>query len=78
MTSITGGKIHVVILGAGVIGLTVAHLLSRDAEWYKVTILARDMPEDLDSQAFASPWAGANWSPMQYDERLHQWEKQTL
>jgi hypothetical protein len=24
---------------------------------FKVTIVARDMPEDLSSQAFASPWA---------------------
>ncbi|KAJ2987194.1 hypothetical protein NUW54_g9499 [Trametes sanguinea] len=47
---------QVVILGAGVIGLTVAHVLSKDAR-YKIRVVARDMPEDLDSQAFASPWA---------------------
>ncbi len=47
---------QVVILGAGVIGLTVAHVLSKDAR-YKIKIVARDMPDDLDSQAFASPWA---------------------
>ena len=45
-----------VILGAGVIGLTVAHVLSKD-ERYKIKIVARDMPEDMDSQGFASPWA---------------------
>ncbi|KAI0059469.1 nucleotide-binding domain-containing protein [Artomyces pyxidatus] len=73
-------KTHVVILGAGVIGLTIAHVLTEGegAERFKVTIVARDMPEDLSSQGFASPWAGANWSPMQYDERLHQWEKHTF
>ncbi|KAL7285506.1 hypothetical protein ACG7TL_000607 [Trametes sanguinea] len=68
---------QVVILGAGVIGLTVAHVLSKDAR-YKIRIVARDMPEDLDSQAFASPWAGANWSPMgTYNERIYKWEKTT-
>ncbi|KAI8990617.1 nucleotide-binding domain-containing protein [Trametes punicea] len=61
---------RVVILGAGVIGLTVAHVLSRDAR-YNIKI-------DLDSQAFASPWAGANWSPMgEYNERIYKWEKTT-
>ncbi|KAI9057755.1 nucleotide-binding domain-containing protein [Trametes sanguinea] len=68
---------QVVILGAGVIGLTVAHVLSKDAR-YKIRVVARDMPEDLDSQAFASPWAGANWSPMgTYNERTYKWEKTT-
>ncbi|KAI0660694.1 nucleotide-binding domain-containing protein [Cubamyces menziesii] len=68
---------QVIVLGAGVIGLTVAHVLSRDARC-KIKIVARDMPEDLDSQAFASPWAGANWSPMgTYNERIYKWEKTT-
>ena len=49
---------HVVILGAGVIGLTVAYLLTDgEANRFNVTVIARDMPEDLNSQAFASPWA---------------------
>jgi D-amino-acid oxidase len=50
---------HVVILGAGVIGLTAAHVLTEGdgSSLFKVTIVARDMPEDLNSQAFASPWA---------------------
>ncbi|EIW64128.1 nucleotide-binding domain-containing protein [Trametes versicolor FP-101664 SS1] len=69
---------QVVILGAGVIGLTVAHVLSKDAR-YKIKIVARDMPDDLDSQAFASPWAGANWSPMgEYNARIYKWEKTTF
>ncbi|KAI0828889.1 nucleotide-binding domain-containing protein [Trametes gibbosa] len=69
---------QVVVLGAGVIGLTVAHVLSRDAR-YKIKVVARDMPEDMDSQAFASPWAGANWSPMGvYNERIYKWEKTTF
>jgi len=50
---------NVVILGAGVIGLTVAHVLTEGegSKLFNVTIVARDMPEDLSSQAFASPWA---------------------
>lgn len=49
---------EIVILGAGVIGLTIAHVLSTSPHHaYKISIVARDMPEDLDSQAFASPWA---------------------
>ncbi|KAH9849253.1 FAD dependent oxidoreductase [Lenzites betulinus] len=72
------GQTQVVVLGAGVIGLTVAHVLSKDAR-YKITVVARDMPEDMDSQAFASPWAGANWSPMGvYNERIYKWEKTTF
>ena len=49
----------VVILGAGVIGLTVAHVLTggEGSSLFNVTIVARDMPEDLTSQAFSSPWA---------------------
>jgi D-amino-acid oxidase len=50
---------NVVILGAGVIGLTVAHVLTEGdgSRLFNVTIVARDMPEDLNSQAFSSPWA---------------------
>ncbi len=52
---------NVIILGAGVIGLAVAHILTEGegSNLFKVTIVARDMPEDLNSlsQAFASPWA---------------------
>jgi D-amino-acid oxidase len=55
---------QVVILGAGVIGLTIAHVLTggEGSNPFKVTILARDMPEDLNSQAFASPWAVSHLS----------------
>ncbi|KIJ66215.1 hypothetical protein HYDPIDRAFT_109202 [Hydnomerulius pinastri MD-312] len=39
------------------------------------------MPEDMDSQAWSSPFAGANWSPMPAgatDERVYKWEKETF
>lgn len=55
---ISDNKRHVVILGSGVIGLTIGHIITTQyAEKYRVTIVARDMSEDMTSQAFASPWA---------------------
>jgi len=72
----------IVIIGAGVIGLTIAHVLSSDSSnACKIIIIARDMPEDTDSQGWASPWAGANWSQMPMgglDERIKRWETVTL
>ena len=50
---------HIVVLGAGVLGLTSAYVLRERG--YSVTVLARDLPQDAFSQSFASPWAGANW-----------------
>ncbi len=47
---------QVVVLGAGVIGLTVAHVLSKNGR-YKIKVVARDTHQDLDSQGFSSPWA---------------------
>ena len=49
----------IVVLGAGVIGLSIAHTLSEDKS-NKITIVARDMPEHLDSQGWSSPWAVCN------------------
>jgi D-amino-acid oxidase len=72
----------VVIIGAGVIGLTIAYVLSSDpSNACKIVIMARDMPGDIDSQGWASPWAGANWGPMPMgglDERIKRWETVTL
>lgn len=56
MTSIAP---HIVVVGAGVLGLTNAYILRERG--YRVSILARDLPQDSFSQTFASPWAGANW-----------------
>lgn len=75
---------HIVVLGAGVIGLTVAYILSvGTSNACSITVVARDMPdsEGMDSQAWASPWAGANWSSMPMgglDKRIKKWETVTL
>jgi len=73
---------HIVVLGAGVIGLTVAYALSFDtSNEHCITVIARDMPEDMDSQGWASPWAGANWSNLSMgglDERIKKWETVTF
>ncbi|GAA6043041.1 hypothetical protein JCM8097_005128 [Rhodosporidiobolus ruineniae] len=71
---------QVVVLGAGVIGLTAALVLAQKG--YKVTVLARDLPEDgVNSQAFASPWAGANITPflsLEAGPRECRWETTTF
>ncbi|KAF7972600.1 hypothetical protein HWV62_17410 [Athelia sp. TMB] len=78
--------LRVIIMGAGVIGLSIAHTLASDpSNTHDITIIARDMPEDLSSQAWASPWAGA-WAGGSYknidgdseDKNDQQkWENQT-
>ncbi|RDL31977.1 Uncharacterized protein BP5553_09379 [Venustampulla echinocandica] len=65
---------NVVVVGAGVSGLTTALLLSRKPG-YKVTIIAKHMPGDYDIE-YTSPWAGANYLPMA-DEAGCKWEKNT-
>ncbi|KAF9518107.1 hypothetical protein BS47DRAFT_1482838 [Hydnum rufescens UP504] len=69
---------HVVVIGAGVIGLTAALRLAESG--YSVSIVARDLPSDSNSQQFASPWAGANWHSFctAEDERQCRWETITF
>ncbi|KAG2155505.1 hypothetical protein DEU56DRAFT_906697 [Suillus clintonianus] len=82
MSSASNSHVPLVILGAGVIGLTIAHIAACDPDvTFDITIIARDMPGDWDSQAWASPFAGANWSPMLLgatDERVRRWEQTTF
>ncbi|KAF2149000.1 FAD dependent oxidoreductase [Myriangium duriaei CBS 260.36] len=66
----------IVILGAGVSGLTTALLLSRN-ERYSITIVAKHMPGDYDIE-YASPWAGANMLPVSKDGTpSNQYERDT-
>ncbi|BGP22281.1 D-amino acid oxidase [Rhodotorula toruloides] len=70
---------RVVVLGSGVIGLSSALILARKG--YSVHIVARDLPEDVSSQTFASPWAGANWTPfmtLSDGPRQAKWEESTF
>lgn len=65
---------NIVVVGAGVSGLTTALLLSKNPA-YNVTIVAKYMPGDYDIE-YTSPWAGANYSPMS-DKANNRWEKDT-
>ncbi|KAI0482048.1 D-amino-acid oxidase [Xylariaceae sp. FL0804] len=62
---------NIVVLGAGVSGLTSALLLARTGR-YNITIAAKHMPGDYDIE-YASPWAGADYSPnlaMKHDVQM--------
>lgn len=45
----------VVIIGSGITGLASAYILSQEPT-RKITIVARDLPGDNESTAWASPW----------------------
>ncbi|KAJ6078790.1 hypothetical protein N7467_008543 [Penicillium canescens] len=67
---------NIVVLGAGVSGLTTAYLLSQDPA-NKITVLAKHMPGDYDIE-YASPWAGANYMPVGKEGSAHHaWERDT-
>ncbi|KAI1614981.1 D-amino-acid oxidase [Exophiala viscosa] len=53
---------NIVIVGAGVAGLTTALLLSRERR-YNIVVAAKHMPGDYDIE-YASPWAGGNYMPV--------------
>ncbi|OCL13599.1 FAD dependent oxidoreductase [Glonium stellatum] len=53
---------NITVIGAGVVGLTTALVLSKHAN-FKVTVVAKHMPGDYDIE-YASPWAGANYLPV--------------
>ncbi|KAJ5273991.1 hypothetical protein N7478_009116 [Penicillium angulare] len=64
----------IVVLGAGVSGLTTAYLLSKDPA-NKLTILAKYMPGDYDIE-YASPWAGADYLPFGKEgSNQREWER---
>ncbi|KAI0109917.1 FAD dependent oxidoreductase [Daldinia grandis] len=65
---------NIVVVGAGVSGITTAYLLSKQ-EGNVITIVAKHMPGDYDIE-YASPWAGANVLPMA-TEKHSSWERRT-
>ncbi|KAK3324556.1 D-amino-acid oxidase-like protein [Cercophora scortea] len=64
----------IVVLGAGVSGLTCALQLAR-RQGNAVTVVAKHMPGDYDTE-YTSPWAGANVLPMA-DRANSRWERRT-
>ncbi|PBP28144.1 FAD dependent oxidoreductase [Diplocarpon rosae] len=64
---------NIVVVGAGVSGLTTALLLAKRG--HNVTIIAKHMPGDYDIE-YTSPWAGANYLPVS-PKNDNRWEKNT-
>ncbi|KAI3395933.1 hypothetical protein diail_644 [Diaporthe ilicicola] len=65
---------EIVVVGAGVVGLTSALLLAKE-KGNNVTVVAKHMPGDYDIE-YTSPWAGANFLPMSTQENSR-WERRT-
>ncbi|QDS75644.1 hypothetical protein FKW77_007000 [Venturia effusa] len=67
---------NVVLIGAGVAGLTTALLLAKKSK-YRLVVAAKHMPGDYDIE-YASPWAGANYMPVSVrDTAASEWDKNT-
>ncbi|KAK4944767.1 D-amino acid oxidase [Elasticomyces elasticus] len=67
---------NIVVVGAGVAGLTSAYLLSQTRQ-YNITVVAKHMPGDYDIE-YASPWAGANYMPVSLrDTKAAEWDRDT-
>ncbi|KAH6885177.1 D-amino-acid oxidase [Thelonectria olida] len=67
---------NIVVIGAGVAGLTTALLLSRN-KTYNILVAAKHMPGDYDIE-YASPWAGANYMPVSVrGTTAADWDKNT-
>ncbi|CAG5161194.1 uncharacterized protein ALTATR162_LOCUS5979 [Alternaria atra] len=67
---------NVVVVGAGVIGLSTALVLSKHKN-LSITVVAKHMPGDYDIE-YASPWAGANYFPVgKPGSNLQRFEKAT-
>ncbi|KAF8906782.1 D-amino-acid oxidase [Gymnopilus junonius] len=62
-------KKEIVVLGAGVVGLTTALKLQRQ-ENYQVTVVSELIPSDPKSIKYTSPWAGAHhvYNPLKESE----------
>lgn len=58
----------VVIIGAGVIGLTTALTLKKENQHYDITVAAAHLPGDLNIR-YTSPFAGANWQSFAGDDK---------
>lgn len=64
---------HVVIAGAGVIGLSIAHqLLLTNNNTTRLTLIAKDFPQDDLTTDYTSPWAGAHFRPFPHRPESYQ------
>ncbi|KAJ1735486.1 hypothetical protein LPJ72_001851 [Coemansia sp. Benny D160-2] len=73
-------KQRVVVVGAGVIGLTTAVKLQESGR-YSVTVVAEHTPSEIVqgmkmSSEWASPWAGAHWRPWSSNDNFSLQEKE--
>lgn len=71
---------HLVIVGAGIIGITIAHqLLLQDADennFNKITFVANHFPHDQPlSHDYTSPWAGAHFRPFPHKKDTYESDK---
>lgn len=66
---------NIVIIGAGVVGLTTALELKRSHPEYNITVIANYLPGDINPE-YTSPYAGANWHSFaeNNDYRLQQFD----
>ncbi|KAK2053568.1 FAD dependent oxidoreductase [Colletotrichum caudatum] len=69
MSSSKDSSHHLVVLGAGVIGLSTALTLRAEYPGSPITILAEHFPGDYHIN-YCSPWAGANWCSSANDNGL--------
>lgn len=68
MLSSTNTHPNIVVLGSGVLGLSIAtELVSKG---HRPVIVAKDLADDVYSTGFASPWAGCNWYSFAADDDL--------
>ncbi|KAH8587555.1 D-amino acid oxidase-like protein [Bisporella sp. PMI_857] len=67
---------HIVVIGAGVSGLTTALILAENPR-NRITIVAKHMPGDYDIE-YCSPWAGADYAPFGTAGSIEaRWEHET-
>lgn len=68
--------VRIVVLGAGVVGLTSALELKKKYADAEITVIAKNLPGDISTE-YTSPFAGANWQSFAKpeDTRLQGFEK---
>lgn len=79
--SVPTSQKHIIVLGAGITGLTTALKLKDDpTAQYNITLIASHFPGD-ESIDYTSPWAGADWSPQATsspaDAEMREYDKST-